>query len=222
MSSTYSKKPTRIRLEAVPFGRPPVPVGAAMTSRSKRFSSSEPWTQSSAALWRVDRFDPTTWDILAIAAGTDPVRRRLDTPLQKQYSTTFDLASRFPGPIAGRWSQAQADRADDEPRHNCRPSPGPDNQQSRTSPAPADKFVKLALRYQSEIRVYYNGNQFNGKSILDLTTLAAECGTRLELEACGPDAVEALDALADLVAANFYENEIGDTIQEQSNPEPGR
>ncbi|MGB2608241.1 MAG: HPr family phosphocarrier protein, partial [Isosphaeraceae bacterium] len=27
---------------------------------------------------------------------------------------------------------------------------------------PADKFVKLALRYRSEIRVHYNGNQFNG------------------------------------------------------------
>jgi phosphocarrier protein len=84
---------------------------------------------------------------------------------------------------------------------------------------PADKFVKLALRFLSEIRVHYNGNQFNGKSILDLTTLAAECGTRLELQASGPDAVEALDALSDLVAANFYENEDGDTIQEPTNPE---
>src|SRR6185312_13242193 len=32
---------------------------------------------------------------------------------------------------------------------------------------PADKFVKLALRYQSEIRVIHNGHEFNGKSILD-------------------------------------------------------
>jgi phosphocarrier protein HPr len=87
---------------------------------------------------------------------------------------------------------------------------------------PADKFVKLALRYRSEIRVHYNGNQFNGKSILDLITVAAECGTRLELEACGPDAVEALDALSDLVSAQFYESENGDTIQGCSNPEPGR
>ena len=47
----------------------------------------------------------------------------------------------------------------------------------------------------------------NGKSILDLTTLAAECGTRLELEARGPDAVEAIDALADLVLARFHEAE---------------
>jgi phosphocarrier protein len=77
---------------------------------------------------------------------------------------------------------------------------------------PADKFVKLALKYQAEIRVHYNGNQFNGKSILDLTTLAAECGTRLELEARGPDAAEAIEALANLISAQFYENESGDSI----------
>ena len=85
---------------------------------------------------------------------------------------------------------------------------------------PADKFVKLALRYQSEIRVHYNGNQFNGKSILDLTTLAAECGTRLELEARGPDAQDAIEALADLVLARFYENESGDAIPEEPSTEP--
>jgi phosphocarrier protein HPr len=87
---------------------------------------------------------------------------------------------------------------------------------------PADKFVKLALRYQAEIRVHYNGNQFNGKSILDLTTLAAECGTRLELEARGPDAAQAIEALADLVSARFYENENGEAIESNPKPEPAR
>jgi phosphocarrier protein HPr len=87
---------------------------------------------------------------------------------------------------------------------------------------PADKFVKLALRYQAEIRVHYNGNQYNGKSILDLTTLAAERGTRLELEARGPDAAQAIEALAELVLAQFYENENGETIQGHPNPEPAR
>jgi phosphocarrier protein len=87
---------------------------------------------------------------------------------------------------------------------------------------PADKFVKLALRYQSEIRVLYNGNQFNGKSILDLTTLAAECGTRLELEARGPDATEALEALAELISAQFYEKEEGDALQGHPEAEPAQ
>ena len=87
---------------------------------------------------------------------------------------------------------------------------------------PAEKFVKLALRYQADVRVHHNGNQFNGKSILDLTTLAAECGTRLELEARGPDAEAAVEALADLVSAQFYENENGDAISGQADTEPAR
>ena len=57
----------------------------------------------------------------------------------------------------------------------------------------------------------YNGNEFNGKSILDLTSLAAECGTRLEVEARGPDAAEAVAALADLVSAQFHEDENGES-----------
>jgi phosphocarrier protein HPr len=80
---------------------------------------------------------------------------------------------------------------------------------------PADKFVRLALRYQSEVKVHYNGRQFNGKSILDLTTLCAERGTRLELEARGPDAAEAIEALAGLVFAHFYANQTGEALPSQ-------
>jgi phosphocarrier protein HPr len=40
-----------------------------------------------------------------------------------------------------------------------------------------------------------------------MTGLAAECGTVLNLEADGPDAEEALAALADLVAAGFQMTE---------------
>ena len=94
---------------------------------------------------------------------------------------------------------------------------------------PADKFVRLAHQFESEVRVYYNGNEFNGKSILDLTTLAAECGTRLDVEARGPDAEAAVAALADLVSARFYETDDGqdkDRAHEpsgrQANGPPGR
>jgi phosphocarrier protein HPr len=87
---------------------------------------------------------------------------------------------------------------------------------------PAEKFVKLAMRYQADVRVYHNGNQFNGKSILDLMTLVAECGTRLELEARGPEAEAVVEALAELVSAKFNENENGDAIEGQANTEPAR
>ncbi len=69
---------------------------------------------------------------------------------------------------------------------------------------PASKFVTLATSFKSEVRVGHEGVKANGKSLLDMTCLAAECGATLELEAIGPDAEECLAALAELVAAGFY------------------
>jgi phosphocarrier protein HPr len=74
---------------------------------------------------------------------------------------------------------------------------------------PADKFVRLAQGFQSEIRVCREGREINGKSILDLTTMAAERGTLLYLEARGPDAEAAVEALAELVLARFNETDEG-------------
>ena len=74
---------------------------------------------------------------------------------------------------------------------------------------PSSKFVKLASTFQSEIRVHFRGTTANGKSLLDMTSLAAERGTTLELEARGPDAVPALAALAELVTAGFHMDEEG-------------
>ena len=85
---------------------------------------------------------------------------------------------------------------------------------------PALKFVELALKYQAEVRIHYNGNDFNGKSILELTSLAAECGTRLDLEARGPDAPAAVQALAELVSAQFHEDENGESTEVDPSTEP--
>ncbi len=68
--------------------------------------------------------------------------------------------------------------------------------------------------------MHYNGNEFNGKSILDLTSLAAERGTRLEVEARGPDAAQAVEALAELVRAQFYEDENGESTDAQPSARP--
>jgi phosphocarrier protein len=64
--------------------------------------------------------------------------------------------------------------------------------------------VKLACSFQAEVTVTSQGNQANGKSILEMTSLAAERGTDLELEARGPDAPQAIEALAALVEAGFH------------------
>jgi phosphocarrier protein HPr len=73
---------------------------------------------------------------------------------------------------------------------------------------PADMFVKLASKYQAKVEVIKDGERVDGKSILNILTLAAVEGTPLTIEATGPDAQAALDALAELIMRNFDEEGI--------------
>jgi phosphocarrier protein HPr len=75
---------------------------------------------------------------------------------------------------------------------------------------PSTRFVKLAGSFASAVRVHCNGKTANGKSILDMAILAAECGSTLEIEAEGTDAEDAAVALADLVSAWFHMENDGD------------
>ncbi len=68
---------------------------------------------------------------------------------------------------------------------------------------PAAEFVKLASRFESEIRLAKDGDAVNGKSIMGVMTLAAECGAELTLRAHGSDAEAAVTALEALVANEF-------------------
>lgn len=71
---------------------------------------------------------------------------------------------------------------------------------------PASEFVKLAGRFDADIRVEKDGLEVNGKSIMGVLMLAAECGSALTIRAHGDDGPEALDALAALVRAGFEES----------------
>jgi phosphocarrier protein len=68
---------------------------------------------------------------------------------------------------------------------------------------PAAEFVKLASKFESEISVAKDGDTVNGKSIMGVMTLAAECGAELQVRAEGSDAEAAVTALAELVANEF-------------------
>lgn len=70
---------------------------------------------------------------------------------------------------------------------------------------PAAEIVKIAARYKSEITVVRDELEVNGKSIMGVMMLAAECGATIHLRAVGPDADQALDALAHLIANKFGE-----------------
>ena len=68
---------------------------------------------------------------------------------------------------------------------------------------PAAAFVKLANRFRCESSVAKDGMVVNGKSIMGVMTLAAECGSELTIRADGDDAETAVDSLAALVQRQF-------------------
>jgi len=70
---------------------------------------------------------------------------------------------------------------------------------------PAAEIVKIAAGYQSEITLVKDGMEVNGKSIMGVMMLAAECGSTLVLRADGADADAAVTALAALIANRFGE-----------------
>ncbi len=68
---------------------------------------------------------------------------------------------------------------------------------------PAGEFVKVASRFESDVWVAKDGESVNGKSIMGVMTLAAECGSQLTVRAEGTDAEGAVAALERLVAGGF-------------------
>lgn len=72
---------------------------------------------------------------------------------------------------------------------------------------PADLLAREARKWQSRIELVADAQRADGKSILELLTLAAESGTRLVVEATGPDAREALEAIGVLFERKFNEHE---------------
>ena len=70
----------------------------------------------------------------------------------------------------------------------------------------AAKFVHLAAKFESHIRVARDAREMDGKSIMGLLLLAAARGTTIRITADGGDEAEAVSALAALVQTGFGED----------------
>ena len=70
----------------------------------------------------------------------------------------------------------------------------------------AAQIVQVANQFRSDVWISRSGNRVNCKSILDLLTLACPHGSKILVSASGPDASEALDALALLFRSKFGES----------------
>lgn len=68
---------------------------------------------------------------------------------------------------------------------------------------PSAILVREAARFKSNFYIHLYGYRVNGKSILGVMTLAAECGAELIFEFDGEDEHEAMEAITRLVENKF-------------------
>ena len=71
----------------------------------------------------------------------------------------------------------------------------------------ATKLVLLASKYPCEIVVSRDGQAANAKSVMGVLLLCGSKGTRLDFEASGEQAKEAVRAIGELIGDRFGEGE---------------
>ncbi|HBA60963.1 MAG TPA: phosphocarrier protein HPr [Elusimicrobia bacterium] len=71
---------------------------------------------------------------------------------------------------------------------------------------PAGMLANTASRFACDIKLLKDGMEVNAKSIMGIMTLAAGCGSVIEVTAKGKDEAEAIKALQELFANKFEED----------------
>ena len=72
---------------------------------------------------------------------------------------------------------------------------------------PATKIVQTAARFKAEVELEREGQRANAKSVMGVLLLCGAKGTRVNVRAEGPRAVECVAAIGDLIAQRFGEPE---------------
>ena len=70
---------------------------------------------------------------------------------------------------------------------------------------PAMQFVDMASQFESEITVSNSETEVDGKSIMQMSMLAATVGTKLNIKAQGVDAQKAIESLRQLVEEKMFD-----------------
>lgn len=69
---------------------------------------------------------------------------------------------------------------------------------------PAMQFVDITNQFKSDVTVSNNETEVDGKSIMQMSMLAATCGTKLKIKAEGSDARKVISALRELVEEKLF------------------
>lgn len=72
---------------------------------------------------------------------------------------------------------------------------------------PASLVAKMAVQFQARIELVKGGLRVNARNMLEMLALGANRGEQIVLEATGEDAEAALDALVQLFADKFNEDD---------------
>ncbi|MDY0152928.1 MAG: HPr family phosphocarrier protein [Candidatus Cloacimonas sp.] len=70
---------------------------------------------------------------------------------------------------------------------------------------PSALLVRAATKFRSDFFIQKDGMKVNGKSIMGVMMLAAECGSHLELIADGVDEDYLLSELGNMISSGFGE-----------------
>ncbi len=67
----------------------------------------------------------------------------------------------------------------------------------------AAAFAGEAQKYNSKVKIHYNGKTVDAKSMLSIMTLGVKCGEQINIIADGTDAQNAVEHLKRFVENNF-------------------
>ena len=70
---------------------------------------------------------------------------------------------------------------------------------------PAMQFVDIATKFECDVSVSNTETEVDGKSIMQMSMLAATYGTKLMIKAMGADSSEAIEALRHLVEEKMFD-----------------
>ncbi len=70
---------------------------------------------------------------------------------------------------------------------------------------PAGEFANSMIRFKSDVWIIYNGNEINGKSLMNILALGIKCGSEIEIRCDGEDEQEALNFAVNLIESGLGE-----------------
>ena len=68
---------------------------------------------------------------------------------------------------------------------------------------PASVMSQTMTPFASNVKIVFNGNEYDAKSVMMLMTACMKCGSEIEIKCDGPDEKEALDAAVKIVKSGL-------------------